>query len=68
MALKGDKRPEYFECCPQEDRLCFGEVWLVRSSRRGFHTISGMEWPFLWVKKPQQATNLRIIRGKDRVF
>lgn len=21
MALKGDKTPEYFECCPQEDTI-----------------------------------------------
>ena len=31
--LKGDERPKYFECCPQENRLYFHEVELVRSSR-----------------------------------
>ena len=37
MALRGEKRLEYFECFPQEDRL-------VRSALHGFHMISGMEW------------------------
>ena len=40
MAFKGNKRLEYFDCCPQEDRL----NWLVRSARHGFLMISGMKW------------------------
>lgn len=68
MALKRVKRPKYFECCPQQDRLYFGEVWLERSPRRGFHTISGIGMAVLWVKKPQQVTDVRIVRRKNSIF
>ena len=59
MALKSDKRPKYFKCCPQQDLL-----YLVKFGMRGVHTISGMEWPFYGLKND----NKRQIRKCDPIL